>query len=88
MELEELFILSPTDEKVVKRFLKFVPPDDRLRPVVAEVAWLDLMTHRHVGVDEEGDAVAEVDLLPSRDLNSDCPGAMFAGKCRINNLIC
>ena len=62
----------------------YVPSDDRLGAVVAKVASLDLMAHRHVGVDEEGDAVAEVYLLPGRDLDSDRPGAMFAGKCRIN----
>ena len=56
----------------------WVPSDDRLGPVVAEVASLDLMAHRHVSVDEESDAVAEVDFLPSRDLDSDSPGAMFA----------
>ena len=62
----------------MKLFLKFVPPDDRLRPVVAEVAWLDLMAHRNVSIDEEGDAVSKVDLLPGWDLDCGTPGAMFA----------
>ena len=58
--------------------MQLVPSGDRLRPVVAEVAWLDLMAHRRVGVDKEGDAVAIVDLLPGRDLDCGTPGAMFA----------
>ena len=62
----------------------YVPSDDRLGAVVAKVASLDLMAHRHVGVYKEGDAVAEVDLLPGRDLDRYCPGAMFAGKSWIN----
>ena len=62
----------------------YLPSYDGLGAVVAEVASLDLMAHRHVGVDEEGDAVAEVDLLPGRDLDRYCPGAMFAGKSWIN----
>ena len=62
----------------------YVPSDDRLGAVVAKVASLDLMAHRHVSVDEEGDAVPEVNLLPGRDLDSDRPGAMFAGKGQID----
>ena len=48
-------------------------------PNGAEVACIDLMAHhRRVGIDEESDAVAKVDLLPSWDLDRDTPGSMFA----------